>query len=137
MPNILTSFLFDRVGIPQSRAFLDLAAYRHKLLSGNVANISTPGYEAKDINFKEEFARMTGKTSRLRGTTTDHRHIPLGQHRDGAPNIERQKVSEGDLNSVDIDREVPNMARNELLFTIGARLLQKKFDGMRNAIKSG
>ena len=45
-------------------------------------------------------------------------------------------VVKGELNSVDIDVEISDMAQNELLFTIGARLLQSKFDGIRKAITS-
>jgi flagellar basal-body rod protein FlgB len=52
------------------------------------------------------------------------------------PVVNHEKVTSGDLNSVDIDREVPRMAQNELEFTTAARLLQKKFDGMRKAITS-
>ena len=80
MSNILTTFLFNKVGLPKAKAYLDLTAFRHKLISGNVANAATPGYRARDIDFKQEFARLTGASHHLSGMTTEPGHIPLGAH---------------------------------------------------------
>ncbi|UCC43434.1 MAG: flagellar basal body rod protein FlgB [Candidatus Zixiibacteriota bacterium] len=136
MANVLTQFLFSRVGVPKAKAFLDLAAYRHKLISGNIANASTPGYRARDIDFKAEFERLTGEASNLKGTTTHRAHLPTGRNDKRPPEVKLEPAEKGSVNSVDIDREISNLAQNELLFTTGARLLQKKFEGIRNAIKS-
>jgi len=136
MENKLASFLFESAGVNRYRRFLDLSSLQHKLVSSNVANVSTPGYRSLDIDFKGELAKSSGQTNRLAGTLTDVNHIPLGQHPEKMPVVNHAKVAKGDLNSVDIDREVPKMAQNELEFTTAARLLQKKFDGMRKAITS-
>ena len=68
MENKLTNFLFDGVGVPTYQKFLDLASIRHKLISGNVANVSTPGYKARDIDFDSEFERATKSGSNLAGS---------------------------------------------------------------------
>ncbi len=136
MPNKLAQFMFERVGIPNFGKYLDLAAFRHKLVSGNIANVSTSGYRSRHIDFKAEFEKMTDKSSRLEGNVTRHNHIPIGNHKAKPPQVQQTKVAEGEMNSVDIDREVSTMAQNELLFTIGARLLQRKFDGLKNVITS-
>jgi flagellar basal-body rod protein FlgB len=136
MENKLSQFIFDRIGVPDFQKYLDLSSLRHKLISGNVANVSTPGYRARDIDFKAEFAKATAQTNHLAGTVTNENHIPLGQHKDRAPKIDEQKIQGDDMNSVNIDREASNMAQNELIYTVGARLLQRKFDGLRKAITS-
>jgi flagellar basal-body rod protein FlgB len=136
MENKLASFLFESAGVNRYRRFLDLSSLQHKLVSSNMANVSTPGYRNMGIDFKGELAKSTGQTNRLAGTMTDTNHIPLGQHPEKMPVVNHEKVASGDLNSVDIDREVPRMAQNELEFTTAAKLLQKKFDGMRKAITS-
>ena len=136
MNNILTKYVFDRMGVPTSRKFLDLAAYKNKIISGNVANVSTPGYKAGSIDFKSEFAKMTKQTEHLPGILTNGNHIPLGRHEDRAPEVHRDPIPQGEMNSVDIDREMAELAKNELLFTVGARMLQKKFAGLRKAITS-
>jgi len=136
MSNKLTTFIFDRANVPRFEKFLDVASVRHRLVSSNVSNVSTPGYRAGHINFKAELAKQTGNSSHLAGATTHPTHIPLGQHKNRPPKVEREAVAAGDLNSVDIDREVSDMAQNELLYSIGARLLERKFKGLKNAITS-
>ena len=136
MSNKLTEFVFQRIGVPNFGKFLDLAAFRHKLVSGNIANASTPGYRRQDIDFKAEFEKMTGQSRRLVGSVTHHNHLPTGQHQLKPPRVHRTRVAEGEMNSVDIDREVSTLSRNELLFSAGALLLQRKLDGLRKAITS-
>lgn len=136
MDSKLSSFLFKATGVGRVRQFLDLASLRHKLISGNVANVSTPGYQSQDIDFKAELAKSSQKSSSIAGTVTHQGHIPLGQHANRMPQIHSTKVTRGDLNSVDIDLEVPKMVQNELEFSIGAKLLQMKFQGLRKVITS-
>jgi flagellar basal-body rod protein FlgB len=136
MDNKLTNYVFDKIGVANFGKFLDLSSLRHKLVASNVANVSTSGYKARDIDFQAELNRATGKTTHLAGTTTQSNHLPLGEHAERDPRILKEKVQLGDLNSVDIDREVPKMAQNELLYSIGARLLEKKFRGLEKAITS-
>ena len=136
MPNNIADFLFVKTGVPKLQKYLDLASVRHKLISGNIANSSTPGYRSKDIDFQNEFNKATGQEKSVKGFTTDNQHIPLGQHRNRPPKVEEVNVHEGDLNSVDIDKEISTLAQNELTFNIGARLIKMKFDGIRKAITS-
>lgn len=128
--------MFAKVGIPKFENFLNLGAARHKLLAGNIANVVTPGYERKDIDFKAELAKAAGGTSHLAGVTTHPNHIPTGRHKNSPPTVHTQKVKAGEMNSVDIEKEISSMSQNQLLFSIGATLIQKKFDGLRNAITS-
>ncbi len=136
MVNKLTDFIFEKVGVNDYQKFLDLASTRHKLVSGNVANVSTPGYRSQDIDFKGELEKIGNKSSHLKGAVTHAGHIPTGHSSAKPLEVSRGRIAEGDINSVDIDQEVSRMAQNELLFTVGARLLKMKFDGLRNAIKS-
>lgn len=134
--NSISKFLFDKMAVPSFRKYLNLGSFRHKLIAGNMANVATPGYKAEDIDFQKEFDRLTTQTGHVVGMLTDENHIPVGAHEAKAPKVNETKIKNGDVNSVDIDQEVADLAQNELLFTIGAELLKRKFDGMRNAITS-
>ena len=136
MDSKLTKFLFDRVNIPNIQKYLDLSSLRHRITAGNVSNAATPGYKARSIDFKSEFQKVTGQNNRLAGTVTHRSHIPLGNHKDRPPKIEQAKITGGEVNSVDIDKEMAGLAQNELRFTIAAKLLQLKFAGLRKAITS-
>lgn len=136
MESKLTNFLFERVGVPAYQKYLDLAALRHKLIGGNVANVSTPGYKSRDIDFQSEYERVTKQGNHLAGTTTQQGHIPLGSHEARAPRPSESRLNDGDLNSVDIDKEISNLAQNELRYTVGATMLQRKFENLRKVIQS-
>ncbi len=128
--------MFERIGIPKFEKYLDLASFRHKLTGGNIANASTPGYRSRDIDFGAEFARLTDQTELLSGLQTHQAHMPLGFHSERPPEPEEAEVIEGEMNSVDIDKEISTLAQNELLFTVAARLIKHKFDGLRKVITS-
>ncbi len=136
MENKIAQFLFSRTGIPDFEKYLDLSSFRHKLIGGNIANSSTPGYKSRDISFHEEYNRMTKNTNQVAGALTHEAHIPTGNHEAKAPKADEVRVKDGDLNSVDIDEEISDLAQNELMFTISASLLQRRFEGIRKVISS-
>ena len=43
--------------------FLDVDVARHKLITTNLANIDTPGYRTRDLNFHAELARASGEAA--------------------------------------------------------------------------
>ena len=117
--------------------FLDMASLRHKLIAGNLANVSTPEYQSKDINFHSELKKAVDNRRHIKGETTNPAHIALGTSRDRGPEIKVNKSKEGNgINNVDADVEVANLAQNQIYYTIGATLLSKKFEGIKTAIKS-
>ncbi|SYZ73600.1 Flagellar basal body rod protein FlgB [Candidatus Zixiibacteriota bacterium] len=137
MSDILKKAVFEKSGIPLMQKFLDMASVRHKLISSNIANISTPGYESKDINFEGELKKAVDDRRHIQGVVTNPAHIPLGQNRDSGPEIKVNHAKEGNgINNVDADKEMANLATNQIYYSIGATLLQKKFEGLRTAIKS-
>ncbi len=50
---------------------------RQKVIAGNLANITTPGYKAQSVKFEEELSGAL-QTGSIPGVTTDPRHMPIG-----------------------------------------------------------
>jgi flagellar basal-body rod protein FlgB len=137
MSDLLKKIVFEKSDIPLMQKFLDMASLRHKLIAGNLANVSTPQYQSKDIEFHSELQKAVDNRRHIKGETTNPAHIALGVSRDRGPEIKVNKSKDGNgINNVDADVEVANMAQNQIYFTIGATLLSKKFEGIKNAIKS-
>ena len=70
-------------------SYLKLTASRVQAISANMANIDTPGYRTRDINFESEFHKvMSGSLAsiggRLRSRATESGLSP-GSRSDGAP----------------------------------------------------
>src|SRR5215203_1830372 len=57
-------------------AALDVRAKRGELIANNLANADTPGYQARDIDFRQAMARAAGApTSGVSLATTQAGHI--------------------------------------------------------------
>ena len=136
MDNKIANFLFTKIGMPKFENFLNISSLRHKLTAGNIANASSPGYRSQSIDFTEELNKASDNSRHIAGSITNASHIPLGHNVNKSPEINQASINEGDINSVDIDNEIAEMAQNELEFTIAAKLLQKKFQVLRKAITS-
>ncbi|MCK5127143.1 MAG: flagellar basal body rod protein FlgB [candidate division Zixibacteria bacterium] len=135
MANIIKTSLWAKTGFNKLEKYLDLAAYRHKLISGNVSNVSTPGYTAKDIDFNKEINNALGNGPVLAMKTTSTGHLGNSGPERQIKVIETRAQSEDDLNGVDIDKEVTNMSINQMRFTIGAQILKRKVNFLQKAIK--
>jgi len=102
---------------------LDLTSLRQKLVTENVANIDTPGYYARDIDFRQELERALV----LGGGQT-----PTPMVHEVAGGIERP-----DGNNVSLDRESLLMAQNQLQFQVDVQLLRSEFNRLQLAINGG
>jgi flagellar basal-body rod protein FlgB len=137
MSNIIKNLVINKSGIPLLTNLLDSSAVRHKLVAANIANVSTPGFQSKDIDFHGELKKAITQKKHLSGTITDPAHLLIGQARHQGPEIIVNKSPEGNgINNVDIDHEVTSMAANQVYYSVGARLLALQIQGLRNAIKS-
>lgn len=134
MSNILNTTIWEKTGFTKLGKYLDLASYRHKLISGNLSNAATPDYAARDIDFKKEVNQALGKGSVLPMKTTSPGHLSNSGPNREIKVIEHRAESEDDLNGVDIDTEMTNMAVNQMRYTIGAQLLKRKVSSLQKAI---
>ena len=98
--------------------YMDLLSARQKLVVSNIANIDTPGYKAKDIDFQREFLSMAP-----------------GQSADviEAPGL----VVKSDGNNVSLDREARLLSENALRFNVASNLMRSQLKIVESAIKEG
>jgi flagellar basal-body rod protein FlgB len=105
---------------------LDLRAKRHKVLTSNVANIDTPNYEPRDLDFEK--ALKGAAASRLAMQRTDERHLPAA-----APGQDFSVVTTGQ--KVSLDKEMVNLAENHLMYNTTVELLVRKFKSLNSVIR--
>ena len=68
-------------------AALDVRARRGELIANNLANADTPGYQARDIDFRQAMARAGGDaTAGVSLRTTQAGHIGASASADAATN---------------------------------------------------
>jgi flagellar basal-body rod protein FlgB len=102
--------------------FLDLASLRQSLISSNLANVDTPGYRTRDIDFEKEMQKAVAAVH-----TTPHPEV-----REISGLVERP-----DRNNVNVDRETLLLAQTQLQFQAGVALLKQEFKRLATAITEG
>ncbi len=97
---------------------LDTAALRHRVIGQNVANVNTPGYRRLEVLFEESLAKALASPGAVAKP-----HVVVA---DGPARV--------DGNTVDIDREMGDLAKNALLYQTAAQILTSRLATMRAAI---
>ena len=105
------------------QGYLKVTSDRQQLVASNIANIDTPGYHTKDINFQSAMQQAMNQGDRL--------HLePASVTVDGLP--ERP-----DGNNVNVDRESMLLSETQLQYQMGVQLIKDEFHRLLTAIKDG
>jgi flagellar basal-body rod protein FlgB len=134
--------MIDSPEIQALSRFLDVDVFRQGITSSNLANIDTPGYRARDLNFRMELQRAAwgefenaGVQSALQaaGYSPDGSEVPF------TPIARRVRglVERPDGNNVSLERETLVMAETQMRFNIGIQLLRAEFRMLSTAIHEG
>ncbi|HTZ95477.1 MAG TPA: hypothetical protein VMB18_03700 [Terriglobales bacterium] len=103
---------------------LDLSAARSELVMSNMANIDTPGYRTRDINFRQELERAAdGSFDYAAFSPAVHTVQGLVERPDG--------------NNVSLEREGLLLADTQLRFNAATQLLRDRFKMLNSAIHEG
>jgi len=117
--------------IPTLETYLKLTEKREQAISANMANVDTPGYHTKDINFEAELAKALSPAmsqSEYGSGITDFN--PVAKEVPGL--LERP-----DGNNVNMDREGLMMSETQLQYQIGISMIKHEFHGLLSAINGG
>jgi len=118
---------------------------RQDMIAGNIANADTPYYRPKDIRFEEALQEEVNKKfkapqpPKLKLAQTEPGHMagfdesedakPVVFYRDG-------HLARNDGNSVDIDVETTEMAKNNIAYNASIQALRKDIDIFKAVIDS-
>lgn len=115
---------------------LNYSALKQKVISQNVANVDTPNYKAKDVSFKSLFQEKVNDS--IRAHRTDTRHFDFSVPNSGNAIYTRNNGRYNQNgNSVDIDKEMADLAKNQIYYTAVAEKTKDKFSSLQNVIRGG
>jgi flagellar basal-body rod protein FlgB len=123
----------DAFGIHE-RALL-LRSQRAEVLAANLSNADTPGYKARDFDFKAMLANEVDSGSRMR--TTHQGHIQTEQDRVSSAQLLYRTPMQPTLdgNTVDTEQEHAAFSANSLEYQASLTFLNSKIAGIRKAIR--
>jgi len=123
---------------------LSLRLKKHEHIAANLANMNTPGYRVKSLDFQEALREALPESGRKLPTLKTHGgHIPAGNVQQ-AYQTARTSVVYGEYGQdetgrdvLDIDQEMTKLVKNHLLYITTVQMLVKKFEGLKYAITEG
>lgn len=117
--------LFDK-NVQVLEKSMDMYLVRHSVIADNIANAETPQFKARRVDFEQELQRAA-----------DQQDVGLGRNIASiTPNVYQDTESEvgSDLNTVDMDREMADLTKNDLKYSAATQSISKKFALLKYAI---
>ena len=120
------------------------SSMRQEVIANNIANVNTPNFRKKNVEFEDVLAReIYGEKTpegKLQMIRTHDEHLPFIQRNIHAvPTVVEDKstIMRVDDNNVDVDIEMATLAKNQIYYNALATQLGGYVSKMRNAITSG
>jgi len=117
---------------------LDLSMVRQRLLAENVANVETPGYKRKDLDFESVLEKEYQEAERptLDLTRTHVAHLQgVGERKPVLTGEEEEIAVREDGGGVDVEKEMTTVLENALYYQALTRMVSGKLDNLRIAIR--
>ncbi len=119
---------------------MDFQIQRQNLVSANLANMNTPGYKARHLEFEAELQAALGMNDTGPVTKTHAKHMPapfnIDDTRATLDKVLAPRVVPG-VDNVNLDKEMAIMAKNSLTYNALTTVIQKSFSGLSKVIQDG
>ena len=136
--NALLGNLFNTTAMNAMGRGMEAANLRHAVLSNNIANVNTPYFKRSDVAFEDLLAKELSldDEKQLPLVRTNRLHLPMPSN---GP-VRGQIIADDstsmryDQNNVDIDREMAEVAKNNMYFNALARQMGNQFTILRASV---
>lgn len=127
--------MLDPLGNEKMFNFLSTAmtasTMKHQVLSANLANIDTPGYKARDLDFEKVMRDFSDQENMMPSPNTDYQgHLPPPSalnFKDYVIEETSNNITERvDGNNVDLDKQVAGLATARGRFQLASQFMTRK-----------
>ena len=115
---------------------LKLQSKRTEVIANNLANSDTPGYKARDIDFRAAMASAGSADAPVKMTTTNPGHLSVDPSTDASANLKYRTPLAPSLdgNTVDAQQEQAAFADNTVRYQATLTFLSTRFKSLMTAI---
>ena len=133
----MLSGLFQSTTIPVLQEVVNFAQARHTVLTGNIANMDTPGYQVRDLSVGDFQGRLRA--------AIEERHAPAAEVSSGdmaAPQKTRmaeiaknaKTILRHDKSNVGMEYQVSEMVKNQMQHNLALAVMNQQFRLLQTAI---
>ncbi len=113
---------------------LDVSARRHRIITNNLANQDTMGYQPKELDFRKTLEQELEKGPGL-VTRTHPKHL---KHRSKPSRLARGRAAgQPGSGPFNIEKEMVNLMENNIKYRTSVEMLIRKMRILKNAIVEG
>jgi flagellar basal-body rod protein FlgB len=115
---------------------LKLQSKRTEVIANNLANSDTPGYKARDIDFRAAMASAGSADATVKLATTNAGHLSIDPTTDASAGLKYRTPLAPSLdgNTVDAQQEQAAFADNTVRYQATLTFLSARFKGLMTAI---
>ena len=130
---MISTSAFDYINVLDKAA--DASWTRESLITNNIANVNTPNYKRRDLNFESVLNEQLG-SCKHESLDAKMRTVDLGQLNPMIYTDHSSLSYRLDGNNVDIDFEMADLAKNQIYYNAMAKKLGGYIQGVKNVISS-
>ncbi|MEG6550938.1 flagellar basal body rod protein FlgB [Desulfocurvibacter africanus] len=120
-----------------TKKVMDLRLQRQNLVIANISNINTPNYKPRRLDFEEKLQKALDIDSRGKMARTDESHVPTAFNAKGFSGDwekEFKPRAEHGQDSVDLDKEMAILSKNNMLYDALSQLTREGYKGINKVI---
>ena len=117
---------------------LDYANLKNQTIANNIANADTPGYKSEAVSFKDTLQETMDAS--FTAKRTNPKHLAFGSTADTSEFQVTKKEGTtytNNGNNVDVDKEMSELADNQLYYQALVDRMSGKFNSLSKVIKGG
>jgi flagellar basal-body rod protein FlgB len=133
----MISGLFQSSTVPLLAQVVNFSQARHNVLAGNIANIDTPGYEARDLSpemFQEKLRGALETRDELRRSQGLRGASPSGADPLADVSHNLKSILRHDGVNVSIEGQVTEIAKNQVQHNMALAIMNSQFRLLNSAI---
>lgn len=118
---------------------IDFRMRSHEIHTSNIANANVPNYKARKLDFDGRMREAMETLEQNQGTTIERESVAKERLAQVEPEIYEDPLARpsGDGNTVDMEREQAEIAKNTIAYETAIQLLNKKFMMNKQVLSDG
>jgi flagellar basal-body rod protein FlgB len=128
--------IFYNTMIKDLSVALNVSSLKNKVIAENIANVDTPNYKSRNVNFEKAMQEYYSGGQKLSLKKTDEKHFSGNKGENSIVSIDLRNSPSlrNDGNDVNIDLEMYELSANGVLYSELSQLTGYQFTKLKTAI---